>query len=276
MAAPPSPGPDDDLLNLAVGKFAPLSEAEQKLLRAAPKGEVAVCGPNFDEKDTENDPAKAESWGEKREIRAELLRWLCVDRRARELVDPKGIWVHAAKISGKLDLSFVAVPFPLILIRCRVVEDADLSNVEIPALSLNGSWVRGIEADGARVKGGLFLRDGFHAAEGVRLLGAEIGGSLECDGSTFKNPAQKDVPGIGFALSADTIRITGSVFLSDGFSSEGGAITGCRDWWRSPVCARHVQEPGAERCSRQRQGADCRRNEGERRRLSQRWIQRGG
>jgi len=221
MPAPPSPGPDDDLLKLAEGKFAPLSEAEQELLRKAPKGDVARGGQNFDEKDRENDPAKAESWGEKREIRAALLRWLCVDRRARELVDPKGIQVYAAKIVGALDLSFVAIPFPLLLGRCRLVEDAALRNVEIPALNLHGSWVRRIDADGARVKGGLFLREGFHAEGEVRLLGAEIGGSLECNGSTFKNPAQKDVPGSGKALNADGMKVTGGVFLNNGFRSEG-------------------------------------------------------
>jgi len=60
MAAPPSSVPEDELFKLAEGKFAPLSEAEKRLLRAAPKGEVAVCGPNFDEKDPENDPSKAD------------------------------------------------------------------------------------------------------------------------------------------------------------------------------------------------------------------------
>ncbi len=221
MAAPPSRGPEDDLLKLAVGKFAPLSEAEQKLLRAAPKGDVARGGQNFDEKDRENDPSKADQWGPERTIRAALLRWLCVDRRARELVDPKGIQVFAAKISGTLDLSFVAIPFPLLLWRCRLVEDADLSNVEIPALYFIGSWVRRIEADGARVTGNLFLREGFHAEGEVRLLGAEIGGSLACEHGTFKNPAQKDIEGSGKALSADRMKVTGSVFLRDGFHAEG-------------------------------------------------------
>ncbi len=221
MAAPPSPVPDDELLKMAEGKFAPLSNAEVKLLRAAPKGEVAVCGPNIDEDDPANDPSKADQWGPERTIRAEMLRWLCVDRHARELVDPKGIRVDAAKISGTLDLSFVAVPFPLGLFRCRLLEDANLMHAEIPALNLSGSRVRRLAADSARLKGGLFLRDGFHAEGEVQLLGAEIGGDLSCVRGTFKNPEQKDVPGSGKALSADGIKVTGSVFLRNGFSSEG-------------------------------------------------------
>jgi len=144
-----------------------------------------------------------------------------VDRRARELVDPKGIRVFAAKISGTLDLSFVAVPFPLRLRRCRLLEDAELKYVEIPALYLHGSWVRGIVADGARVNGDVFLRRGFHAEGEVRLLGAEIGGVLDCERGTFKNPAQKGVEGTGIALTADRIKVTGGVYLRNDFSSEG-------------------------------------------------------
>jgi len=227
MAAPPSPAPDDDLLKLAEKQkqFSPpnepLSEAEKELLRAAPKGEFAWCGPSRRDDDPENDPSKAGQWGPERTLRAALLRWLCVDRQARELVDPKGLQVFAAKISGDLDLSFVAVPFPLGLGRCRLVEDADLQYVEIPALNLRGSWVRRLAADGARVKGGLFLRDGFYAEGEVRLLGAEIGGTLDCVDGAFKNPAKTDVPGSGKALNADRMKVTGSVFLRDGFSAEG-------------------------------------------------------
>jgi hypothetical protein len=40
-------------------------------------------------------------------------------------------------------------------------------------------------ADGANVKGGLFLRDGFHAKGEVRLLGAQIAGDLDCSSGKF-------------------------------------------------------------------------------------------
>ncbi len=72
-----------------------------------------------------------------------------------------------------------------------------------------------------KVRGAVFLNDGFSAEGEVRLLGAEIGGDLACVRGTMKNAAQKDVEGSGDALSADGIRVTGHVFLGNGFSAEG-------------------------------------------------------
>src|SRR6266849_10345943 len=100
-----------DLEQLARARFAPLSDAEIKLLRAAPKGETAYCGPSERDDDPNNDAANSNIWGSERWIRAELIRWLCVDRDAKDRVDPRGIRAHAARITENLDLSFVVVPF---------------------------------------------------------------------------------------------------------------------------------------------------------------------
>jgi hypothetical protein len=206
--------PVDDLEALAQARFPDLTQAELKLLRAAPKGETASCGPSDKDDDPANDPAKADEWGHERVIRADLIRWLCVDREAKSAVDPRGIQVHAAKITGALDLSYVSVLFPLRLRRCRFTDDANLISTQVPALSLAGSRVLSINADGASVKGDIFLRDGFSAEGEVRLLGAQIGGSLSCRGGTFTNPGAD-------ALSADRAEVRGSVFLNRGFSAEG-------------------------------------------------------
>ncbi len=204
----------DDLEALARARFGELSEAEQKLLRAAAAGEIACCGPSAKDDDPANDPAKADGWDPKREIRAELIRWLSIDREAASRVDPRGVWVRAAKITGKLDLSFATVPFPLALWRCRLTADADLTSAQIPDLHLGGSWTRSVSADRVNVAGSVFLRNGFTAEGQVRLHGAQIGSSLDCNGGTFKNPGGK-------ALTADRVNVTGSVFLSEGFRAEG-------------------------------------------------------
>jgi sRNA-binding regulator protein Hfq len=214
MATQPSPSRADELVSRAQTQFRVLSVAEEKLLRAALQGEMAWCGPSSRDDDPANDPSTAETWGPERSIRAELVRWLCVDREAKDRVDPRGIQAHAAKIDGELNLSFVAVPFPLVLTRCRLMDAATLWSLEIPTLSLAGSWVRAIKADGASVKGTFFLSDGFRAEGEVRLLGAQIGSNLQCGGGTFKNPT-------GTALNADNINVQGYVFLRNGFSAEG-------------------------------------------------------
>jgi len=220
----PGSGPDptaQDLLQLATERFGDLRQAEAKLVLAAPKGEFANCGPSGDFNDPSNDPAKADAWGPERQVRAGLIRWLCTEREAADRVDPKGIRLRSAKITGRLDLAFATVTFPLGLVQCRVTDQITLQHANLPALSLDGSWTRAIAADGLNVKGDIFLREGFTAEGEVRLVGAQIGGDLTCIGGTFKNPPQKDVDGSGRALSAHGVAVRGNIFLHKGFTAEG-------------------------------------------------------
>lgn len=202
------------LKDLAEARFGKgLKPSELKMMRAAPNGDWAYCGPSVEDKD--NDPSKADkAWGREREIRAEVIRWPCVDEKAKHEVDPKGIAVYGAKVTGELDLSYAIVPFPIVLAHCRLIEDAELLGAQLPLLYLQGSWVRAIWADGLVVKGDVFLSKGFHAEGEVRLPGAQIGGSLSCMAGAFMNPS-------GDALTADRLNVHGSVFLCDGFHAEG-------------------------------------------------------
>ncbi len=220
MSTPPTP-PAEVLIALADPRFPNLSQAEQRLLRAAPQGEFAVCGPNDNDDDPANDPAKADNdpeagcWGADREVRADLIRWLCTDSEATKMVDPRGLRAYGAKVTGKLDLSFATIPFPLALHRCCLTSDSDFRYVKLPALYLTGTFVKSINMDGADVSGDIFFCRGFSAEGEVRLLGTQIGGDLDCSGGgTFKNPG-------GDALSADRINVKGGVFLRDNFSAEG-------------------------------------------------------
>lgn len=96
---------------------------------------------------------------------------------------------------------------------------------------------RGVEASGialhagaTRITGGVFLRSGFYgrrdfAAKGaVVLFGAQIGGSLECDGGKFENPAETGTDGSGVAVRANGVNVTGSVLLRKAFSAKGTVV----------------------------------------------------
>jgi hypothetical protein len=189
-----------------------LTEAEKLVLLHTLGGTIAECvglGGG-------DDPANPEKWPKERDVRADLIRWLCVDPKARELVAPKGVWIRGARIMGPLDLSFIKVPFPLVLSSCRLEEHLDIRWAKIPVLSLQGSWTKAITAGGLHVEGALFLCSGFHAEGAVVLLGATIGGSLNAEGGTFKNPDPT-----GNALSADGIKVCGSVMLRKKFVAQG-------------------------------------------------------
>ncbi|HTQ97204.1 MAG TPA: hypothetical protein VMH89_10375 [Candidatus Acidoferrum sp.] len=214
MPTPSSTGNPQQLLMLAEGRFPSLREAERALLLAIPAGEMAWCGPTPKDFDPANNPAKADSWGPERSIRAGLIRWLCIDREARNFVDPRGIQAHGARIEGSLDLSFVRVRFPLTLRCCCLKEETKLRFLNIPTVNFGGSWVRSINAERAKIKGTVFLNNGFCSEGEIQLLGARIGSNLDCGAGRFRNAGGK-------SLRADRIRIRGSLFLRNAFVAEG-------------------------------------------------------
>lgn len=217
-------GPKHELFELARAHVGELTGAETKLLLAAPNGEWAHCGPTPDDADPANDPARAETWGPDRVVRAALLRWMCVDSDAKTKVDPRGIQLHGAIIYAPLDLSFSVVPFPLGLSRCRFTHPANLSYAEIPALGLSGCWVVMLLAERLVTRGDALLRHGFHALGPVRLFGARVGGDLSCVGGTFHNPAQDGVNLAGMALEAGRITVKGRLLLAEEFRAEGMVV----------------------------------------------------
>jgi ribosomal protein L18 len=209
-----------DLEQLARERFDPLSDAEISLLRAAPRGEIANCGLSRRDDDPNNNPVYSDNWGSERWIRAELIRWLCVDRDAKDRVDPRGVRAHAARIRGELDLSFVVVPFFLGLLRCSLSDVLDLRFIEIPSIDLTGTCLASLNADHATVKGSISLQ-GLWSKGKVQLRGVRIGGNLECDGGKFQNPAKAGIVGSGIALEAPNAKVTGAVLLRNGFAAEG-------------------------------------------------------
>ena len=68
---------------------------EAELLAAATAGQILVCGDG----------------AARRPVSADLLRRCC--RELRDRVDPRGVRLRGAEVTGRLDLAGLDVPFPL-------------------------------------------------------------------------------------------------------------------------------------------------------------------
>ena len=193
------------------------------------RAEFAVAGLGADPDDSSNDPAHADEWPASRQIRASLIRWICVDREARSLIDPEGIRVVGARITGGLDLSLVNVPFPVVLRNCVFAEIINLSGAEIADLELDGSHTLGIHASGLAVRNNLRMGKGFHAVGAIVLDHAKIGLDLDFGGATLRYSKSHGDPfpeRLQATLFAYLIQVGGNVWLNRRFVSYGAVDLG--------------------------------------------------
>jgi hypothetical protein len=198
----------DQLETMARAEFGELSAAEVKLIRAAPSTDEAVVGADTPwRSDTDNADTGPKSWGRDRQVRAEMIRWLCINHEAKALVDPSGIGLVGAGISGQLDLSYADVPFPVSLEGCRLTSPLRLIGCRLRLLDLERSWAVAIDASSADFESGLKLGNGFRSDEGVTLIIAQVGGDLDFGGSNF-GPNNN-----GDAIDAGGITVRGDINL---------------------------------------------------------------
>ncbi|MBV8773087.1 MAG: hypothetical protein JO166_12285 [Deltaproteobacteria bacterium] len=184
---------------LAISKF---TEAEQRLLTSASKGDFAWCGASPDYWHPDNVPYIAESgatsWGADRTVRADLLKWLISDPRAAKYISPNGILLGGAKIDETLCFSQLSARFPLVLVRCRILRGVELFCARIPSLDLAGSLIEPLvdspwAADGTVsifavrliTDGHVLMGSGFIAKGEVNLTEAHLTGDLDCAGGRF-------------------------------------------------------------------------------------------
>ena len=200
-----------ELLKLAQEKFGKLTPAEKKLFRASARGEMADYSPRSKKP---IDPANAAKWGPSRVLLADRIAWLCTDKQAAQLVTHRGIRIEGSRIDEELDLEAAKVLFPLRFKQCKFTTHINLQQAQIVALYMPGTHTGPVSADGLKVKGSIFLRDGFKAEGKVRMPGATVGGSISCVNGQFINNGGK-------ALVADRVKVAGSVFLRNGFRAEG-------------------------------------------------------
>ncbi|HWA97024.1 MAG TPA: hypothetical protein VG713_00965 [Pirellulales bacterium] len=204
-------GKAEELVALATRRFGPLTDVEHRFFRAVVEGKF----PDFSSPNAhENDPTTAQNWGPNRSIAAERIAWLATDADAAQYVTHRGIGIKGARIDGRLDLQAANIVFALYFDHCAAPSGINLLGAEIHAINLSGSHTGRITADGMKVEAGVFLRAGFKSTGHVRLLGAHLGGNLDCENGWFHNPG-------GEALAADGAKIAGSVLLNRQFRADG-------------------------------------------------------
>ncbi len=150
-------------------------------------------------------------------IRAELLRELVLGRIGERL-DPLGVRVHGARITGTLDLTHVPAAVGIELRGCVFERPVLMVSARLPWLTLAGSHLCALDCDGLQVDGDVLLGDGFTATGqgdygAVRLLGAHIKGQLNLNGARLTNET-------GPALIGDGLHVNGDVF-GGGFIATG-------------------------------------------------------
>jgi hypothetical protein len=177
--------------------FGDLTPAEETLCAEVGTGEVVVIGDG-----TRPGPEA----GDTRQIRADLLRALILNRVKDCPVHDKGVRVAGARIAGRLDLQGCRIARDIVLVACWFDEEPVLRAARLDSLFLHGSALPGLEADRLQAEGHVFLRDAETGGE-VWLLGARLGGALDCDGAQLRAGER------GVALAADGLQAEGTVFL---------------------------------------------------------------
>jgi hypothetical protein len=237
------PVTDERLFSLASKKFPALRVTDEQFLKDVEEGR-----PAFSDATAEQDEsAKARPWESGPVLAADLIVWLCRDSAARSKIGGAGIQIVGARIEGDIDLQWLNIPFPLVFKKCALSGNVKLGGSDIRFLDFSGShvysidctgskidegiffcdgfWANGfakpgddtLDADGIDVKGDVLLRKGFRAEGMVSLVGAKIGGNLECNQGVFKNI--RDV-----ALNAERLQVGGDVFLCKGSWDKGSEV----------------------------------------------------
>lgn len=192
--------------------------AEQTLIEATRLGEVALINLRRPTERVEADV-----------VRTDLIAWLAMGggdgcRPSGAGVTLQGAWVAPPAGAEEFDLRGERLTVDLALWNCHIAAPLMMLGAKTQTLALSGSKLAAADsdgdalvADGAEIGGNLFLAahegDRFEADGAVRLLGATIGGVLDCVGAKLVAGANAVE---GAALIADGLSVTGSVFLSAG------------------------------------------------------------
>jgi hypothetical protein len=204
---------------------------EAELLAAATAGQVLVCGDG----------------AARRCVSADLLRRCC--RELRYQVDPRGVRLRGAEVTGRLDLAGLDVPFPLRFEGCSftslvTVEGAQLAELaltgcdKVPGLLANGVRIRrDLDLSRSHVTGALSTSASTSKLSAIWLCESEIGGRLLCVDTV--------IDGGDRSIQADRLHVTGNVRLLHGFTAHGEVrLIGARIGGSLDLTGASIESPG--------------------------------
>lgn len=122
----------------------------------------------------------------------------------------KGLLADGITVHGPIFIKGAKSDGMIHLIGAEIERNLDMSGTE-----LTGSGIT-IALDGARIRGSVFMHNGFRSSGEVRMLNARIGGDLGFNGAILT--------AVGRALSLDKVTVEGNVSLSK-WSHSDGSIT---------------------------------------------------
>ena len=131
-----------------------------------------------------------------------------------------GLVADGLEARGDVFLRVVTATGEVRLLGAKLGGDFDCTDATFRAeKDAEGNPGNALSADGLEAGVGVGL-GGVTATGTVRLLGAKLGGGLDCDGATFRAETDaEDNP--GNALSADGAEVKGALFLREGSSFAG-------------------------------------------------------
>ena len=178
---------------------------EAELLAAAGAGRALGCGDG----------------GASRRVDAALLRRCC--HELGDQIDPRGVWLQHAAITGSVDLSGLEVKFPLRFEGCHFDAPLLAEGARLTGLVLTGCTLPGLQANGVRIQRDLDLSR-THVTGALRtsastskhsaiwLCESEIGGRLLCVDTVIEGHGER-------SIQADRMHVTGNVRLLHQFTA---------------------------------------------------------
>ena len=185
-----------------------MTEAEKQFVECLAQGSPCDLG---------NAVPQAQESGTHNTIRSEVIRFFAYGGDEAHPVRGAHIILQGAWVppGAPLDLIYGRIPYLLGMHKCLLESNIQMMGAQCGGLSLAGSHLHGrLVGDGAKIDGNVLMGRDFVAKGEIRIIGAHIGGFLDCENGKFLNPGQ-------MAIVADGIKVDGNVWLRSGFSAKG-------------------------------------------------------